>query len=118
MASWMTLSWAPERPWSWPRRLAGTMKQYSKKAIAQLTSTTFQSAACLCLRWPYQAKVMKTLEMVSRMAVFMGGMYKSVIGNEGTLHEWKRAVDQRRRGGGEKCGSPEGFGSTPGVFSE
>src|SRR6266699_116523 len=58
-------------------RLAGTMKQYSMKAMPQLTRMASQSADCLYLRWPYQAKVMKMLEMVRRMAVRM----KSDIGN-------------------------------------
>src|ERR1700709_493028 len=45
-----------------PQRLAGTASQYSKKAIPQLTSTASGSQLSLNLRWPYQAKVMKTLE--------------------------------------------------------
>src|SRR3954452_1072170 len=52
-------------------RLAGTMKQYSTNAIDQLTRMASHSADCLYLRCPYHAKVMKMLEIVSRMAVFM-----------------------------------------------
>src|SRR4051812_33891726 len=54
-------------------RLAGTWKQYSKNAIAQLRTTTTQSglafsrSEAMC---PYQAKVMKTFEMSSSSAVF------------------------------------------------
>src|ERR1041384_5684997 len=53
-------------------RLAGTWKQYSKNAMPQLARITFQSASLRYLRWPYQAKVMKTLEMVSRTMVRIG----------------------------------------------
>ena len=70
------------------RRLERTLQHFD--AISQLTMMTVQSAACLCLRWPYHAKVMNTLEIVRRMAVFMEGMYKGVIGIEGRSHEWTR----------------------------
>src|SRR6266849_1763205 len=40
-------------------RFAGTWKQYSKKAMPQLTAMTFHSASLRYLRWPYQAKVLK-----------------------------------------------------------
>ncbi len=33
---------------------------------------TFQRAAFLCLRWPYQAKVMKMFEIVKRTNVLIG----------------------------------------------
>src|SRR5580704_5456953 len=52
-----------------PIRFAGTWKQYSKKAIPQLTRMTFQSAEVRYFKWPYQAKVMKMFEMVSRTIV-------------------------------------------------
>src|SRR5687768_8626859 len=52
-------------------RLAGTWKQYSKKAISQLTAMAFQSGEPGCLRWPYQANVMKTLETVRRAMVLI-----------------------------------------------
>src|SRR5687768_16821854 len=78
MTSWRTLSWAAESPALWPRRLAGTWKQYSGRAMSQLTRMTSQSAACLYLRWPYQAKVMKTLESVRRRAVL--SMCVGIIG--------------------------------------
>src|SRR5262245_45048695 len=57
----MVLSCAAEYT-ALPQRLAGTASQYSTKAIPQLVSTTTGSALCLNFRWPYQAKVMKTLE--------------------------------------------------------
>src|SRR5437868_38764 len=46
-------------------RLAGTARQYSKKAIPQLISTISHMARCSTFSWPYQAKVMNTLETIS-----------------------------------------------------
>src|SRR3954470_21674384 len=57
----MVFSWAAEYT-ALPQRLAGTASQYSKKAMPQLARVTSTSELCLNLRWPYQAKVMKTLE--------------------------------------------------------
>src|SRR5690606_39846515 len=48
-----------------PSRLAGTIRQYSKNAIPQLTRITANSGEDLYFRCPYQAKVMKMLEAVS-----------------------------------------------------
>src|SRR5688572_1760702 len=76
ITSWRILSCAALWPALWPRRLAGTWKQYSSRAIAQLTRMTTHSAACLkrgLARWPYHANVMKTLEMVSRRTVRTAG---------------------------------------------
>ena len=47
-----------------PMRLAGTMKQYSRNAKPQLAMIASHSGLPLNLRWPYQARFMKTLEMV------------------------------------------------------
>jgi hypothetical protein len=47
------------------------LKQYSKKAMPQLTRMTFHSASWRNFRWPYQAKVMKMLEKMSRITVHM-----------------------------------------------
>src|ERR1700681_2848895 len=55
-----------------PMRLAGTWKQYSKKAMPQLARITFHSASLRYFRWPYQAKVMKIFEIVSKRMVRMG----------------------------------------------
>ena len=55
-------------------RLAGTWKQYSKKAMPQLMRITASSGQCpprKYRRCPYQAKVMNRLEMVSKTTVFM-----------------------------------------------
>src|SRR5216683_2924787 len=62
ITSCMVLSYAAEYT-ALPRRLAGTASQYSKNAMPQLTSTASGSQLALNLRWPYQAKVMKTLEV-------------------------------------------------------
>jgi len=67
--SWMVFSWNPLRPSCAPRRLAGTIKQYSKKAMPQLIRITFQSAVPWCFKCPYQAKVMKVLEITKSIMV-------------------------------------------------
>src|SRR5690242_13367598 len=52
-------------------RLAGTWKQYSAKAISQLTRITLKRGAWRYFKCPYQAKVMKILEMVRSNIVVM-----------------------------------------------
>ena len=52
-----------------PQRLAGTCRQYSKKAIPQLIRITVHNAVCWYRRRPYQATVIKTLEANSRIGV-------------------------------------------------
>src|ERR1700704_2192468 len=64
-----------------PMRLAGTWKQYSKKAMPQLARRTFQIASLRYLRWPYQAKVMKIFEMVSRRIVRIADVFLDVNSN-------------------------------------
>ncbi len=54
-------------------RLAGTWKQYSKKAMPQLIKMTTHSFSNLNLRWPYQAAVMNRLEQTSRPIVAKAG---------------------------------------------
>src|SRR5580765_1372087 len=61
MTSCMVLSCAVEYT-SLPQRVAGTASQYSKNAMPQLAMITNGSAYPLNLKWPYHAKVMKTLE--------------------------------------------------------
>ena len=57
-----------------PQRLAGTAKQYSTKAMPQLATTTSHSGLSVNFRCPYQANVMKTLEINSRtMGEMVGG---------------------------------------------
>src|SRR5436190_5803824 len=56
-----------------PSRFAGTWKQYSGSAINQLIRIAIGIVkVALCLRCPYQANVMNTLESVRRTMVFMG----------------------------------------------
>src|SRR5580698_3036787 len=51
-------------------RLAGTCSRYSNRAIPQLTSAaTTQGRVFNSLRWPYQAKVMKTFDIDSSATV-------------------------------------------------
>jgi hypothetical protein len=53
--------------------LAGTAKQYSKNAIPQDAGISAQSAVLGYLSCPYQANVVKTLEMLSsRMGAIKG----------------------------------------------
>src|SRR3990167_7116648 len=60
----VVFSWAVLQP-AEPMRLAGTARAYSGRAISQLTRITSGSPTALCLRWPYQAKVMKTFDASS-----------------------------------------------------
>src|SRR5882724_333897 len=64
----MVFSCAAENSYD-PMRFAGTWKQYSKKAIPQLTKITFHKASLRYFKCPYQANVMKTLETVNRRMV-------------------------------------------------
>ena len=51
-------------------RLAGTCSRYSNNAMPQLTSAaTYQGDVARFFRWPYQAKVMKTLLATSSKTV-------------------------------------------------
>jgi hypothetical protein len=49
-----------------PILLAGTCRQYSKKAMPHEMRMTATSAVDLNFRWPYQVKAMKMLEAMSR----------------------------------------------------
>jgi hypothetical protein len=79
---------------------------YSKNAIPQLTSVTFHSGTFWYFRCPYQAKVMKTLEISSRKIVSMrillshsqvGGRFKrraaDPADHRGTVAARKRVGD-------------------------
>src|SRR6266704_7157552 len=61
-----------------PMRIAGTWKQYSKKAMPQLTTTTFHSASPRNRKCPYQATVMKMFEIVSSRIVLIPLGYPSL----------------------------------------
>jgi hypothetical protein len=52
-------------------RFAGTWKQYSAKAMAQLIRMTLKRGALRYFKCPYQAKVIKMLEIVRRMMVYI-----------------------------------------------
>ena len=65
ITSWIVLSSAGEYT-ALPILLAGTAKQYSTKAMPQLTNTTITSDTALNLRWPYHASVMNRFEQNSR----------------------------------------------------
>lgn len=47
-------------------RFAGTWRQYSKNAIAQLATMTIHSGADLNFKCPYHANVIKTFEATRR----------------------------------------------------
>src|SRR5947209_1435988 len=63
MISWIIFSCVAEYT-AFPQRFAGTCRQYSKKAIPQLTKITSQIGRSLYLRWPYHAMVIKMLEQI------------------------------------------------------
>lgn len=74
--SWMTFSSQIENGppnCDDPMRLAGTWKQYSNRAMPQLSSTMAsmpkRSSLDLNAMWPYQASVMKAFDMMSRATV-------------------------------------------------
>src|SRR5262245_34274641 len=112
MISWIVLSSAAVNV-SWPMRLAGTWRQYSKKAIPQLTRIASHSADCLCLRCPYQANVMNTLERVKRTMVTMGLLGGGVADSGGTIGRGRAAV----KGGRGRHGGALSSGGTSGTFS-
>src|SRR5215212_8601164 len=89
----MVLSWAAEYT-ALPQRLAGTASQYSTKAIPQLASTTSASGLSLNFRWPYQAKVMKTLEANS---IRIGSNVGEMVGIEVLLQDNARLNRRVRR---------------------
>src|ERR1700681_3374036 len=82
-----------------PQRLAGTASQYSKNAMPQLTMMTSGSGLSLNFRWPYQAKVMNTLEANS---IRMGSSEGEIVGITsswrplGVLLKFPRATDRAR----------------------
>jgi hypothetical protein len=75
--------------------LAGTASQYSTKAMPQLASTTVGSGLSLNFRWPYQAKVMKTLDANS---IRIGSSVGETVGIDVLL---------------QKCGAAQSSGAVP-----
>ena len=72
-----------------PQRLAGTARQYSKKAMPQLDQNGEEQRRGLVFRCPYQAKVMKMLERVrstigaiQRSKVPAAASYASMAGRQ------------------------------------
>lgn len=63
---------------SLPNLLAGTIKEYSTKAMSQLIKTAptilifFKKEISLNFKWPYQAMVMKVLDAIRRSMVYKG----------------------------------------------
>src|SRR5436305_7355222 len=88
----MVLSCAAEYT-ALPQRLAGTASQYSKKAMPQLAMTTSGSGLPLNFRWPYQAKVMKTLEANS---IRIGSSEGEMVGIDCPLANVPRANNPAR----------------------
>ncbi len=82
----------PPFPWK-PILLAGTWKQYSKKAIAQLISTIAAIPSVsnhfisLNFRWPYQAKVIKVFERIKSPMVYKLFIGKTILMIIGTGFE-------------------------------
>src|SRR5215475_4769333 len=90
-------------------RLAGTWKQYSPSAIAQLASTAAMIGADRYFRWPYHATVMNVFETSSKTTVtiedhvlcrFFGrGVDRSVFGSaidpSAGLAGFRRCSDRR-----------------------
>src|ERR1700732_677467 len=72
----MVLSWAAVYT-ALPQRLAGTASQYSKNAMPQLATIASGSQLSLNLRWPYHAKVMKTLEANN---IRSGNIFGEIVG--------------------------------------
>ena len=80
MTSCVIFSCARLMPPAKPMRLAGTISRYSNRAMPQLASAaTSQTRCSWYLRWPYQAKVMKTLEAVSSATMRTGAGIDSII---------------------------------------
>ncbi len=84
-------------------RLAGTARQYSKKAIPQLISTISHIARCSTFNWPYQAKVMNTFEATSMRigasaVQLLGIEMLRRFGVEGASLAFKRSASEGDRG--------------------
>src|SRR5690606_41147438 len=90
----MVFNWKPENPSCAPNRLAGTIKQYSKKAIPQLMRITFQRAVSWCFKCPYQAKVIKVFEINSKIMV---RIQIGSLGDKDRGRWWKKKKWQQKR---------------------
>src|SRR5258708_18111198 len=84
-------------------RLAGTARQYSKKAIPQLISTISHMARCSTFNWRYQAKVMSTFEATSMRIGASAGQLIGIemlrrFGVEGASLAFKRRASEAECG--------------------
>src|SRR5579872_4922040 len=83
----MIFSWKPEK-WPYPRRFAGTARQYSSSAINHETMTAFQMGQSWpYFRCPYQANVMKTFDKTSSRMVLIQSIPHSL-----SVHQPPNAV--------------------------
>src|SRR3569833_1007076 len=89
--SWPTLRFARSKP----MRLAGTCSLYSMRAMLQLiTAAMYQGESARFFRWPYHAKVMKTLEPISSSSVCTEGWRKEAMAFIPGLSEGLVYVDE------------------------
>src|ERR1022692_1201314 len=62
-------------------RFAGTCRRYSNRAMPQLAiAAIHHELPCMLRKWPYQAKVMKRLEPVRRIAALSAGCCSMKVG--------------------------------------
>ena len=101
-----------------PMRLAGTWRQYSKKAMRPTDEDDLPECDLLYLRWPYQAKVIKMFDPMSRRIVHMQQppntsylpvrcIEMSIADNLSRLHE-EIAAACRKAGRAEQRGCADG----------
>jgi hypothetical protein len=77
--------------------LAGTISVYSKKAIPQLARIAMTIGRLLrVFRCPYQAKVMKMLDKVRRMMVFIGQSCLLLRGHDVLARRYRGGRNQTR----------------------
>lgn len=88
--SWIRLNGPPLM--AAPIRLAGIMNEYSNKAMPhdmRMTKYSGQSldegTISINLSWPYHAKVMKTLDTISRRMVYNPFMGKFVLNGKNSV---------------------------------
>src|SRR5579859_1942276 len=76
-------------------RFAGTWKQYSARAISQLTRMAVIRGVFLYFRWPYHARVMNVLDTIKSKIVSIQSSFEFGIDHgEGRREQ----VQQRPRG--------------------
>src|SRR5688572_12800610 len=94
MTSCVILSCASEKPAPWPMRLAGTCSRYSNSAMPQLMSAAMNhDFVASPLRWPYQAKVMKTLDSSSKPTVCQPARVENIVKSPFSKRQRPEALD-------------------------